>query len=239
MSGVLEYTVEAGRADTITEDKLLIIKEMDADRVSINPQTLNNDVLKAIGRKHTVEDFFDKYNLARKIGFKTINTDLIAGLPTDTTDSFKNTIDGIVSLSPENVTVHTLSVKRTSNINVNGEYQVLKNPACEMVDYATKILSESGYNPYYLYKQKNMLDNLENIGWSIPEHESLYNVYIMEEIQTILAVGAGASTKLVDNKNSRLERIFNYKLPLEYIKNFDLMLEKKDDIERFYNFEKE
>ena len=239
MSDVLEYTVEAGRADTITEDKLLTIKEMGADRVSINPQTLNNDVLKAIGRKHTVEDFFDKYNLARKIGFKTINTDLIAGLPTDTTESFKNTIDGIISLSPENVTVHTLSVKRTSNINVNGEYQVLKNPACEMVDYATKTLLEKGYNPYYLYKQKNMLDNLENIGWSIPDHESLYNVYIMEEIQTILAVGAGASTKLVDNKNSRLERIFNYKLPLEYIKNFDLMLKKKQDIERFYNFEKE
>lgn len=237
MSGVLEYTVEAGRADTIDEKKLSTIKSMGAERISINPQTLNNNVLKAIGRKHTAEDFYEKYNLARKIGFKTINTDLIAGLPTDTVESFENTIRAILDLAPENITVHTLSVKRTSNINVNEEYSVLKNPACEMVDFATDSLLSKGYNPYYLYKQKNMLDNLENIGWSVKGRESLYNIYIMEEVQTILAVGAGASTKLVDNKNSRLERVFNYKLPLEYIKNFDIMIEKKKDIERFYEFE--
>lgn len=234
MSNVLEYTVEAGRADTITERKLEVIKENGADRISINPQTLNNDVLRAIGRKHTAEDFYEKYELARKIGFKTINTDLIAGLPTDTVDSFKNTMDGIISIAPENITVHTLSVKRCSNINKNEEYQVLENPAKIMVDYATEQLLSKNYHPYYLYRQKNMLDNLENIGWSLTGHESLYNIYIMEEVQTIIAVGAGGSTKLVDNKNKRLERIFNYKLPLEYIKNFDLMLEKKTDIERFY-----
>lgn len=234
MSGVLEYTVEAGRADTITEKKLDVIRKNGADRISINPQTLNNSVLKAIGRKHTAEDFYEKFALAEKYGFKTINTDLIAGLPTDTVESFKNTVDEIVKLSPENVTVHTLSVKRTSNINTNGEYHVFKNPASEMVDYATDRLSLHGYSPYYLYKQKNMLDNLENIGWSLEGHESLYNIYIMEEVQTILAVGAGASTKLVNNSIPSIERVFNYKLPLEYIKNFDLMLEKKQDIERFY-----
>lgn len=234
MSNVLEYTVEAGRADTIDEKKLSVIKKNGADRISINPQTLNNDVLKAIGRKHTAEDFLEKFELARKIGFETINTDLIAGLPTDTVNSFKNTIDGIISLCPENITVHTLSVKRCSNINMREEYGVLENPAKAMVDYATQRLLEENFHPYYLYRQKNMLDNLENIGWTTQGHESLYNIYIMEEVQTIIAVGAGGSTKLVDNKNSRLERLFNYKLPLEYIKNFDLMLEKKKDIERFY-----
>lgn len=237
MSDVLEYTVEAGRADTITRQKLEVIKNCGADRISINPQTLNDDVLKAIRRNHTAKDFYEKFDLARQIGFNTVNTDLIAGLPTDTVESFKNTIDGIIELKPENVTVHTLSVKRCSDINQNEQYQVLENPACAMVDLATEKLNGNGYNPYYLYRQKNMLDNLENIGWSLEGHESLYNVYIMEEIQTIIAVGAGASTKLVDNKNSRLERIFNYKLPLEYIKNFDIILEKKLGIERFYNCE--
>ena len=232
-----EYTVEAGRADTITEKKLEVIKKGGADRISINPQTLNNDVLKAIGRKHTAEDFYEKFSLARKFGFETINTDLIAGLPTDTIESFHETIDGIISLKPENVTVHTLSIKRCSDINMNEQYQVLSNPASEMVDYATNALKSQGYNPYYLYRQKNMLDNLENIGWSLKGKESIYNIYIMEEIQTILAVGAGGSTKLVDNRNSRIERIFNYKLPLEYIKNFDLMLSKKSEIERFYSCE--
>ena len=236
-SQLKEYTVEAGRADTITQEKLEVIKIGGADRISINPQTLNNDVLKAIGRKHTAEDFYEKYELARKIGFRSINTDLIAGLPTDTYESFKDTIEKITNLRPENVTVHTLSIKRCSNINMNGEYQVLENPAAKMVDYATTALKNSGYKPYYLYRQKNMLDNLENIGWTTQNRESLYNIYIMEEIQSILAVGAGASTKLVDNRNSRLERIFNYKLPLEYIKNFDCMLEKKKDIERFYGCE--
>lgn len=237
VSNLREYTVEAGRADTITKEKLEVIKNNGATRISINPQTLNNDVLKAIGRRHTSKDFYDKFHMAREMGFDSINTDLIAGLPTDTIESFKNTINSIIDLSPENITVHTLSIKRTSNLNIENNRDVLKNPVCEMVEYATKTLLEKGYLPYYLYKQKNMLDNLENIGWAKRGHESLYNIFIMEEKQTILAVGAGGSTKLVDLKNSKIERVYNYKLPLEYIRRFDIMLERKSEIERFYGFE--
>lgn len=235
MSGVREYTVEAGRADTITEEKLRTLKEKGCTRLSVNPQTLNDSVLEAIGRRHTAKQFLDSFRLAKDIGFDSINTDIIAGLPTDTVESFKTTVDGLIELSPENITVHTLSIKRAARLNQSEQKsETLKNPAAEMVDYAVKRLLESGYKPYYLYRQKNMLDNLENIGWSKAGHESLYNIYIMEEIQTILAVGAGGSTKLVDLDNHRLERVFNYKHPLEYNKHFDLMLSKKTGIEEFY-----
>ncbi len=234
MSSVREYTVEAGRADTITAEKLYTLKNNGCTRLSVNPQTLNDNVLKAIGRKHTSEQFFDSYFLARSIGFNSINTDIIAGLPTDTIESFKNTIDGLIDIAPENITVHTLSIKRAAKLNHDEDKAVLENPAAEMVEYATKALLENGYKPYYLYRQKNMLDNLENIGWSRQSHESLYNIFIMEEVQTILAMGAGGSTKLIDRKNNRLERVFNYKFPLEYNKHFDLMLNKKDEIEDFY-----
>lgn len=235
LSKLREYTVEAGRADTITTEKLQVLKDNGCTRVSINPQTLNDSVLEAIGRKHTVGQFFDSFELARQIGFESINTDIIAGLPTDTVESFKATIDKLIEMEPENITVHTLSIKRAARLNHDENESVLKNPASEMVEYATNALLESGYRPYYLYRQKNMLDNLENIGWAKPGYESLYNIYIMEEVQTILAMGAGASTKLVDLKNHRLERVFNYKFPLEYNKHFDLMLSKKDEISRFYN----
>lgn len=227
-----EYTVEAGRADTITKDKLKIIKSCGADRISINPQTLNDDVLKAIDRRHTVKQFYDSFDIAKSIGFKAINTDIIAGLPTDTVESFENTIDEILKLSPENITVHTLSVKRASNININTELNVLDNPTDKMVEYATSRLLENGYNPYYLYRQKNMVGNLENIGWERDNTPSLYNIFIMEEIQTIIALGAGASTKIL-SKDGSINRIFNYKFPLEYNRHFDLMLKKKDEIERF------
>lgn len=238
MSNVREYTVEAGRADTITREKLEVLKKNGCGRISINPQTLNNSVLEQIGRKHTTKQFFESYDLAKSVGFDCINTDIIAGLPTDTFESFKNTIDKLIELEPENITVHTLSIKRAARLNHEENDSFFKNPAAEMVDYATGRLLESGYLPYYLYRQKNMLDNLENIGWSKPGKESLYNIYIMEEVQTILAMGAGGSTKFVDLKNHRLERVFNYKFPLEYNKHFDLMLNKKDEIEVFYAEEK-
>ena len=234
MSNVREYTVEAGRADTITEEKLRTIKANGCTRISVNPQTLNDSVLQAIGRKHTTKQFFDSFELARKVGFESINTDIIAGLPTDTVDSFKESVDKLIEMGPENITVHTLSIKRAARLNHDENENVLENPAAVMVEYATKALLENGYKPYYLYRQKNMLDNLENIGWSKPGFESLYNIYIMEEVQTILAMGAGGSTKLVDLENHRLERVFNYKFPLEYNKHFDLMLSKKNEIEEFY-----
>ena len=235
MSSVREYTVESGRADTMSRDKLEAIKANGCSRISVNPQTLNNSVLEAIGRRHTAEQFFEAFDLARQLGFRHINTDIIAGLPTDTPDSFNSTVDGLIALSPENITVHTLSIKRAAELNHAEDKQtVLKNPTGIMVDHASEILSDNSYSPYYLYRQKNMLENLENIGWSKPGEESLYNIFIMEEIQTILAVGAGASSKLVDRKGARLERIFNYKHPLEYIKHFDHMLEKKREIVDFY-----
>jgi len=234
MSRVREYTVEAGRPDTITREKLETIKKNGCTRVSINPQTLSDSVLEKIGRKHTTEQFFKAYEIARQVGFDCINTDIIAGLPSDTPESFANTVDKLIELGAENITVHTLSIKRAARLNHQREEGLLENPADKMVGYATKRLLESGYAPYYLYRQKNMLENLENIGWSKPGRESLYNVYIMEEVQTIIAVGAGGSTKLVDLGGKRLERVFNYKFPLEYNKHFDLMLEKKNELEDFY-----
>ena len=235
MSTVREYTIEAGRPDTITEEKLRTIRKNGCTRISINPQTLNDSVLEAIGRKHTVRQFFDSYEIAEKVGFDCINTDIIAGLPTDTVESFKNTVDKLIDLSPENITVHTLSIKRAAKLNHSGDKKtVLENPADKMVEYATQKLLKSGYKPYYLYRQKNMLENLENIGWARPGKENLYNIYIMEEVQTILAMGAGGSTKLVDIKGKRLERVFNYKFPLEYNKHFDLMISRKNEIEEFY-----
>lgn len=227
-SSVREYTVEAGRADTITEEKLRTIKSCGADRISINPQTLNDSVLEAVGRKHTVKQFFESFELAKKIGFETVNTDLIAGLPTETVESFMSTIDKITDLNPENVTVHTISIKRAADL-MRKSGSVIDNPAKEMVAYATQKLGAL-YKPYYLYRQKNMLKNLENIGWTVDGKASLYNIYIMEEVQTIIAVGAGGSTKLIKPDGSGLERIFNYKYPLEYLKHFDLMLEKKNEI---------
>ena len=231
---VREYTVEAGRPDTVTREKLEVIKKMGGGRVSINPQSLNDKVLKAIGRKHTVEQFFEAFALAKSVGFDVINTDIIAGLPEDDTQSFKNTVDKLIELEADNITVHTLSIKRAARLNHEGTDTALNNPAAQMVEYATQTLLQSGYEPYYLYRQKNMSDNQENIGWAKKGKESLYNIYIMEEVQTILAVGAGGSTKLVDLDNKRLERVFNYKYPVEYLRGFDEMIRRKSEIEEFY-----
>ena len=239
VQSVAEYTVEAGRPDTVTAEKLEAMKQGGCTRISINPQTLNDDVLKAIGREHNTQQFYESFKLARAQGFDSINTDVIAGLPTDTLESFKRTIDELIILSPESITVHTLSVKRSARLNGSDDKsEVFKNPAAEMVDYASEKLYAAGYKPYYLYKQKNMVDNLENIGWVKSGYESLYNIYIMEEVQTIIAMGAAGSTKLVDLKNGRMKRVFNYKYPLEYNKHFDIMLERKNEIEEFYAEEK-
>lgn len=237
LSDVREYTVEAGRPDTVTAEKFQVLKKYGCRRVSINPQTLNDKVLETIGRKHTSEQFLSGFELARKAGFDVINTDIIAGLPKDTPESFKHTVDKLIELSPENITVHTLSIKRAARLN-HEDGSAVKNSAEEMVEYATKALLENGYKPYYLYRQKNMLDNLENIGWSKEGKENLYNIFIMEEVQTIIAVGAAGSTKLVDLKNKKLERVFNYKFPLEYNNHFELMLKRKEKVRDFYAEEK-
>lgn len=221
LSDIREYTVEAGRPDTITYEKLAAIKEMGASRVSINPQTMHDSVLKAIGRNHTVSEFLESYELASKIGFDCKNIDLIAGLPTDTLEGFKETVESVIALQAENVTIHALSIKRAADLMQQKRDEINSKTAEAMIDYATTRLSEEGYLPYYLYRQKNQVGNQENIGWTKKGKASVYNITIMEEVQTIIAVGAGGSTKIVDLENHRLERFFNPKYPLEYLKHFD------------------
>lgn len=236
MTTCREFTVEAGRPDTITEDKLVALKEGGCDRLSVNPQTLSNKVLENIGRRHTVEDFYRSFELARKVGFGHINTDLIAGLPGDTPEGFRKTMRGICELSPESVTVHTLSMKRSSNLTGNN-MQIYKEDCeavREMLSDAYSSLSTSGLAPYYLYRQSRMLGNMENTGWSKKGFEGLYNVYIMDETHTILACGAGAVTKLRDFRSDRIERIFNFKYPYEYNARFDELMARKDAIVGFY-----
>lgn len=235
LSGISEYTIEAGRPDSITEEKLRAIKSAGATRISINPQTLNDKVLETIGRKHTASQFFESFELARRLGFCNINTDFIAGLPGDTAESFKNSIDRAAELSPENITVHTLAMKKAAVMySENPAKSDAASDVGEMVDYARGRLWEQDYHPYYLYRQKNTLGNHENVGYSKPGFDCVYNVYIMEETHTILAVGASASTKLVNIDKSYIERVFNYKYPFEYMKHFDVIADRKKEISGFY-----
>lgn len=231
-----EFTVEAGRPDTIDSDRLYALKENNVDRISINPQTVNDSVLKEIGRKHTAQQFFDAFALARKCGFNNINTDLIAGLPTDTFRSFKNSLDSILGLYPECITVHTLCMKRASTLTTQG-VTLEKNKAYEareMLEYTHSILKAQQYIPYYMYRQSRMVGNLENVGWSLKGYESLYNVYVMDETHTILACGSGGVTKLKKHSPDCLERIFNFKYPYEYIDHFDKIIQRKSGITKFY-----
>lgn len=236
MSTCREFTVEAGRPDTIDIAKLFALKENKVDRISINPQTVNDEVLKTIGRKHTAQQFFDAFELARKCGFDNINTDLIAGLPTDTPESFKNSLDSIVRLNAECITVHTLCMKRASRLTTEGVTLDLQQArdAREMLAYTQNILGQNGYIPYYMYRQSRMVGNLENVGWSKRGFESLYNVYVMDETHTILACGSGGVTKLKRNNSDYLERIFNFKYPYEYIDRFDELIQRKSGIMQFY-----
>lgn len=236
MSTCREFTVEAGRPDTIDIAKLFALKENKVDRISINPQTVNDEVLKTIGRKHTAQQFFDAFELARKCGFNNINTDLIAGLPTDTPESFKNSLDSIVRLNAECITVHTLCMKRASRLTTEGVTLDLQQArdAREMLAYTQNILGQNEYIPYYMYRQSRMVGNLENVGWSKKGFESLYNVYVMDETHTIFACGSGGVTKLKRNNPDYLERIFNFKYPYEYIDRFDELIQRKSGIMQFY-----
>ena len=236
LSDIWEYTIEAGRPDTITREKLAVIKEAGVTRISINPQTFNDEVLRFVGRKHPAQAVVDCYQMARELGFDNINMDLIAGLPTDTLPSFEQTVEKLLELRPENITVHTLSVKRSADLagERRGDLSALTGDVTEMVDYAQRRLGESGFEPYYLYRQRNILDNLENTGYCIPGKEGLYNVYIMDETHTILACGAGAVSKLRDPHGEDLKRLFNFKYPYEYISRFDEVLARKDETVPFY-----
>ncbi len=237
-SNVREFTVEAGRPDTITKEKLDVLKSYGVSRISINPQTLNDDVLKEIGRNHTSKQFFESFYLAREVGFNSINTDLIAGLPSDSFGSFCDTVDEIIKLSPENVTVHSLSMKRASTLTSVGFSPEIDAGimASKAVDYARNTLTDAGIYPYYMYRQSKTVGNLENVGYSKAGFEGLYNVFIMDETHTILACGASAATKLKNPYTGKIERIFNFKYPYEYIGRFKEQLERKKRFTDFYNF---
>ena len=221
---VVEFTLEAGRPDTITKEKLAVAKQYGVTRVSVNPQTLSDKILEQIGRRHTVEDFYRAFEIAKESGIKDINVDLIAGLPGDDFKNFSETVDRIIDLGPTNITVHTFCVKRAADVlrQSDGVYSYHGGDAAKSVSYSQIKTKFAGYKPYYMYRQKNTVGNLENVGYSLEGHEGLYNVLMMEEQQTIFAVGAGAVTKLVSLSNekekSRLLRIFQPKYPYEYLR---------------------
>lgn len=233
LSSCFEYTVEAGRPDTVTREKLEVLKRNGVGRISINPQTFNDKVLENIGRRHTSEQTLRAYETARSVGFDSINMDLIAGLSGDTLESFSYTLDKINELSPENVTVHTLALKRSSTLA--GDTTGLSSGvlANSMINLSHEKLS--AYEPYYMYRQSKSLGNLENVGWCKKGFECAYNVFMMEECHTILACGAGAVTKLKDPNSNLIERIFNFKYPYEYNDRLSQLLERKERIYGFYS----
>ncbi len=234
LSTVREYTVEIGRPDTVTPEKLRILRLHNVGRISINPQTFNQKTLDLIGRNHKVEQAVKAYQLAKAYGFESINMDLIAGLPEETLEDFKASVDTAISLSPENITVHTLALKRSSELNASGAGVSGGNTAKQMLEYASKRLYGSKYEPYYMYRQSKCVGNLENVGWCKSGKDCLYNVFMMEECHTVIAVGAGAVTKLCDPDSTNVERIFNFKYPYEYISGFDKITERKNGIKSFY-----
>lgn len=242
-----EYTVEAGRPDTITPEKLEALRRAGADRISINPQTMRDDVLRLAGRPHTAADVRGAFTLARRYGFHCINMDLIAGLDGDSPEGFRDTLEQVLDLGPQNITVHTLSVKRAADLAGAREEVLAARPASHvgaMLREADRLFHQAGYRPYYLYRQKNTVENLENTGYCLPGYENIYNIRIMDESASVLAAGAGGVTKLVrpaapesrEAQNGRkyeLRRIFNYKYPYEYINRFDQLRARRAEMERF------
>ncbi len=234
LSAVSEFTVEAGRPDTITTEKLSVLRRRGVTRVSVNPQSMRDEVLAAIGRRHTAGDVTDAIAMVRDAGIPSINMDLIAGLPADTAEGFRESLDRVLSFRPENVTVHTLALKKGSRITLEGTPLPDETAVGSMLDYAAGTLSGAGFRPYYLYRQKYMSGGFENVGWSLPGFESLYNICIMEELCTILSLGGGGSTKLVNAAEGRIERVFNPKYPKEYIDGLEKIREKKKAVAAFY-----
>ncbi len=226
---IREVTVEAGRPDTITPKKLEILKKWNIDRISINPQSYTQETLKAIGRHHTVEETIEKYKLARQMGMSNINMDLIIGLPGEGLAEFEHTLQETKKLMPESLTVHTLSFKRASEMTQNKEkYKVAgREEITAMMKRAEHWAFENGYHPYYLYRQKNILGNLENVGYALPGKESIYNIIIMEEIQTIIGLGCGASSKFVHPVTGKITRYANPKEPKAYNDSFERYTKEK------------
>ena len=234
LESCVEYTVEAGRPDTITREKLEVLRDQGVERISINPQTLEKPVLAAIGRKHSAQDILQAYALARQVGFDSINMDLIAGLPRDSFAGFQRSLEGVLALAPENVTVHTLALKKGSRLMEEGGPLPGGEETARMLDFSREILREAGYLPYYLYRQKYMSGSLENVGWCLPGKESVYNIVMMEELQTVVSLGGGGVTKLVDRDSGRILRLPNPKYPHDYLTARDKIFAQKDEIAAFY-----
>ena len=229
-----ERTVEAGRPDTITPEKLAVLRSHGVDRVSVNPQTLEDRVLAAIGRRHTAEDIRRAMDLVGRYGFAHVNMDLIAGLPEDTAEGFRRSLDGCLTMGADNITVHTLALKKGSRILTEGLRVPGPETVTEMLDYAAPVLRGAGYHPYYLYRQKYMSGSFENTGWCRPGAECWYNVDIMSELCSILSFGAGGSTKMVEFGTNHIQRVFNVKYPKEYIERPEKCLANQAAFAAFY-----
>ena len=231
--GLDEFTLEAGRPDTITYEKLICAKENGVTRISINPQTMNEKTLQRVGRAHTPKMIHDCFAMARDAGIENINMDLIAGLPGEDLEDFKYSLDTVTDLNPENITVHSMCIKRSADFRFSGEELIQSKIMNDMLSYTQKKMKETGRVPYYMYRQKNISGNLENVGYSKQGFMSFYNINIMEETQSIIAAGCGGSTKIVEN--GKITRIFNFKDPKTYIDRFDEILTKKDEILNIMN----
>ena len=227
-----ELTIEAGRPDTIDEEKLRVLRAHNTTRVSINPQTMEDNVLAAIGRRHTADDIRRAMEQVRAAGFPHVNMDLIAGLPEDTPEGFARSLDEVISMDADNITVHTLSLKKGSRIMLEGSRIPGADEVAQMLDYADPTLRKHGFAPYYLYRQKYMSGSFENVGWTKPGGTGLYNIYIMEELHSILSLGAGGSTKMVGG--GQIRRAFNAKYPREYIDRPEKRRTNLMDFARFY-----
>ena len=234
LSGCAEYCIEAGRPDTIDREKLQVLLDHGCNRISVNPQSLEDGVLQAIGRRHTAADIEKTMSLATSMGFAHVNMDLIAGLPADTPEGFRRTLDKCLDFGADNITVHTLALKKGSRILLEGQSIPPAQAVGEMLDYSISALRGANFHPYYLYRQKYMSGSFENIGWCISGAEGLYNIYIMEELHSILSLGAGGSTKMVDPAAGRIERVFHAKYPNEYIIRPEKIQQNLEEFSAFY-----
>lgn len=223
---IREITIEAGRPDSIDMDKLSVIKDFGCKRISINPQSMNDETLKRIGRMHSVNDVIEKYNMARSVGFDSINMDIIIGLPGEGEEEVKRTMASLERLSPENITIHTMAVKRASILNEK-EHNIRSSKAASMYEIATSSAREMGMYPYYMYRQKNMVSPLENVGYCMKDKECIYNIQMIGENISIISFGADAVTKMVFPEENRIERVANLKDVREYINRIDEMIENK------------
>lgn len=231
-----EFTLEAGRPDTVSAEKFRIAREHGVTRVSVNPQTLNDEILEKIGRRHTAAEFFRAFEAARNAGIPVINTDLIAGLPGESFESFSASVDGVIALAPENLTVHTFSVKKSADLRRQGVYSREGEIAMQSVAYSHARAREAGYAPYYLYRQKNTVGNLENVGFARDGKVGYYNIYMMEEQHSVFACGAGAVTRLVSPDRRFIERIFSPKYPYEYLRKDSKNTVSEESCEKIRNF---